>query len=406
MNKRYSNLIFLMVIFSLITFASKTFAADSDTAIDSDTDTAVDSDRLPESNLDNAMTMNQNASDYCKDKVWELRGASTESKSGNVTYLDEWTPLLEDAVNCSKNVMNSGFCVKVQGQYDNVPFPKSVIATFGSQRAAQLARATARAAMVSDRLRMMGIDGESIQMLPPPAESTFRGASILFDSSCKPVGDGKTVVLVVGNESQIDEASVGDVVTKRLQDEDKRKKELEEQNKKPSPHEFFADVSFKWVPLVIAPSADSKLVNAVMFGASMGWNNNLLYARISGDGGIGTEEEYKASADFNGAFGYYHRPWLNVGVFGGMHFAWPGTSTWLHRSWFVGVEGTHCFLRNKIGFGEVCIREAFAPIGKSLKRLELQDDGSLVRINEKDDYSMRFELGVMFRFLLIKRNEK
>src|SRR5262245_30635270 len=120
----------------------------------------------------------------CSTLELKLDGASAEYDAADTHFREEWRPQLATAQRCVQLPEHARSCLEVQGQYDERTFDQATTRALGSERAAQLQRARARAEAVLSELHALGIKAEQLRDRPPPTTPTYRGASITLVRDC------------------------------------------------------------------------------------------------------------------------------------------------------------------------------------------------------------------------------
>ncbi len=132
----------------------------------------------------------ENSAGSCSEEKWELKRAPANHKSDDdVTYNEDWTPVLEEIAGRLKSEAFVRACVVIQGHSDQVSFSPEVAAAFGSVEAAQMARARARSIVVISRFHRLGVPVSMLREMPPSPEPTFRGVSIELIRECTQSND-------------------------------------------------------------------------------------------------------------------------------------------------------------------------------------------------------------------------
>jgi len=337
----------------------------------------------------------------CVKNSWKMKGADLDH-SGEASYRKKWTPTLEHISACFKKTRTNRTCIRVQGQYDDVKFPANVVATFGSQEAAQRARAKARSAMVVSKLQEFKVHPESILEIAPLPTVTYRGVSVEFVNDCLSLTTNESVN--VSNEidtsklasvvaAKVDTDAIADAVVQKLV-----KKHTIKNTKSDtvSFNKFFLGTGVYSTFVMVDSDDRSEKDFLYMPKIGAGWHSKFLYGKLSSGFGMGHSGHYRYAADVDIHFGYYRNPLLQFGVTSGMRYAWSKEmKSYLQRSWYIGIEGTHCFnIQSNL---KVCAYEMIAPLGNATSRLEY-DNGNLYKINERDDSLIRFDIGATVRY--------
>ncbi len=327
---------------------------------------------------------------FCAARSWILEGAAAHPDDKESADLPEaWRPQLATMARCLEQPDAARACLAVQGQFDGVAFPPSVVRAFGSLAAAQQARARGRAARVLQEFASAGVPAERLRELTPPSEPTYRGVAIYWQAECLPAPPE------IGAEDRriIEEA-------RRLV-ELHRSQEVERVVASPppptapaptGPSPFFlegavhASAGFGEPDDVVAPG----------LRAALGLRAGPIVARVGVGGSAATREEQRLAGEAFLAAAYQVLPWLEFGVTAGARAGAPDPAEpWLERSWFAGVEATECPFSpwERVG---LCFQQALLPLGGQQRRGEIED-GEVVRIPPETNDRIRLELSVALR---------
>jgi hypothetical protein len=323
----------------------------------------------------------------CAARKWVLDGAPAKADAGDgATFSPAWQATLEGIASCSQRPAWKTACVAVQGHTDAIAFNDPVVAAFGSVEAAQLARGRGRSATVLNRLYQLGVPSERLRELPPSATPDFRGVTVSVVPGCAQLGgDGQGAL--THDELR---SAVRDSVSDAL--EAQRRAELAAQPKPVVyPHTFWLEANLS--ASLVGTTPDSAVGPLLDLGG--GWRWRMLYAHADVGFAVGSTAPQRLGFEFGGGAGWYHARWLQVGLLANDRFSSSSVGRgWLEQTWALGVEGTHCLMRWR-GY-DLCAREAVLPLGGRTRRAE-EIDGTLYRIPDAHDSSLRFELGVSLR---------
>lgn len=120
----------------------------------------------------------------CGNGNWKLDDAGSNPNLEDVTYNEQWTPVLKEIARCVSERQTQGSCLDIRGHSDAIQFSPAVIAAYGSAQAAQMVRARSRSEIVISKLHGMGVKPQLLRLIPPSFEPTFRGVSIELVPEC------------------------------------------------------------------------------------------------------------------------------------------------------------------------------------------------------------------------------
>jgi len=325
----------------------------------------------------------------CAQGRWLLEGApaKVDKDADSATFSAEWQPILEGLAKCASRPEWAETCLAVRGHSDALRFGDPVVAALGSPEAAQMLRAKGRATSVISRLTELGIPSNRVREEPALREATFRGVELWTLKACKAARDAQG-----GGGLGADELRtlVRSSVVESFAEEERRR---EASRPAPSPykHTFLAEGGLELSALGFAPS--TSFGPALNLGA--GWRYRSLYARLGVGFAVGTADEQRLAFDLAAGAGYFHAPWLQLGVVIADRVSSSSVLTpWLEQSLGFGFEGTHC-LTSFSGF-ELCARETVLPLGARLRRGEVVS-GQPYRVPETWSYALRLQLGALLQ---------
>ena len=304
----------------------------------------------------------------------------------------------------------------MQGRFDSKPFASQIIAAFGSQRAAQEARAQSRSSRVYNELLKMGVPSIKILQEPLGYEATFRGVAVVLESECS-----SPLTVSFADEGRM-ESAVMDAVNKRVEE---LAEKVQAQTKTPEQvldhNEMLAAMvsdavaeaveqklessskrsSHLWIDAQLMFSlltGEPNLVFAPVLALGGGWSNELLYAHLDLGFDVATAEEQRIGLEVSGAVGYVFQrlSWLELGAIVGNRVGTTSPSNpWLENIWYAGAESSQCLfeLGDK---NEICIQESLT-YGRRYRRGQVNDDGVLERIEGETTAMMRFDLALVAR---------
>ncbi len=344
----------------------------------------------------------------CQPGRWDLDGAGFRV-GDDTDFNPAWTARLEDIAACLGHPRLRRACAEVQGQVDLLAFTPAVVQAYGSQRAAQEARAQGRASRVLAELKRLGVPSARLRERPPGQESSYRGARVELVLACLDAAVPETDAVP---QHQID-AAIEAAVT-RLADQTAGRAEegglsraeldaavaeavaeaLSTGRAPPRQHQVWAEALVGGSLMAGSPSA----AVVTLVGGGGGWTNDLVFAHLDLGLDIGTPEEQRVGVEAQLAGGYVFQrwPWLEVGLVAGNR--WSSVSPaepWLERSWFVGVESSQCLFHLWPG-NDTCIEETLVPLGRRVRRGEA-NAGAIERIETDSAAIVRFDIAIVSR---------
>jgi hypothetical protein len=344
----------------------------------------------------------------CQPGRWDLDGAGFRVGE-DTDFNSAWTATLEDIAGCLGHPRLQRACAQVQGRVDLLAFTTAIVQAYGSQQAAQDARAQGRASRVLAELKRLGVPSNRLREAPPGRESSFRGARVELVLDCLVDAAPATTV---ATQRQIDaavEAAVTRIVedaAKRPEDDGLSRAEIEaavaeavaeavsEHRAPPRQHQVWAEALVGGSLIAGSPSAALSTLVAV----GGGWTNDLFYAHLDLGIDVGTPEEQRFGFEGQLAGGYVFQrlPWLEVGVVVGDRLSSVSpVEPWLEQSWFVGLESSQCLFHFWPG-NDTCFEETLVPLGRRVRRGEA-NAGTIERIETQSAALFRFDLAVVGR---------
>lgn len=264
-----------------------------------------------------------------------------------------------------------------------------MIAAFGSEEAAQRARARARADAVQAKLEERGLAPGRLRQRAPGASPTFRGVELTFVPDCLPLGE-----LSEDQRQALAEARA------ILENPPTRTVEVLREVEVPSgglalPLPLFAETGLHGG--LAFPQAGAAF--SPQLSVALGGRVDPAYGRVEGRIATDTAESRRGGWGIRWAGGMDLHPLLALGVVGDLQWSSVGLSeAWLERSFRLGIEGSQCLLR--VGEGtDLCLRQSFFPYGSLSRRGTIRD-----RVLEVHDgtteYMLSAELGLLIRYSL------
>lgn len=317
----------------------------------------------------------------CSAGTWRLAGAPARVDA-DASFNPEWTPTLQALAACIKSPTWQTVCLTIRGHSDEVKFDSATASAFGSPEAAQLSRANGRSLRVTASLYELGVPGDRLRQLPPSGGAEFRGVEITAHPGCiaGPTSDAPGKPVDPALLQQMVKSSVKEV--------------LDEQKPvpvPPAPHLFWAEAGLDAALVGFSPSTS---IGPVL-RAGAGWRHRWAYARANLGFSVGSIAPQRIGGEVALGAGYIHAPWLQLGLTASARLSTHGLLTpWLEQTWALGVEGTHC-LWNFSGY-QLCAREAVLPLGVRVRQGE-EIAGQVYRIHVTNDFSLRFDVGLVLR---------
>lgn len=323
----------------------------------------------------------------CAAGHWVLDGARVRAGQGDgATFNPDWQPTLEGIAGCVRSPAWRTACVAIRGHTDAIAFNDPVVVAFGSVEAAQLARGRGRSVSVLTRLTQLGVPPDRLRELPPAEAPDYRGVELSVVLGCASPHADTTAPLTQADLRSAVRESVRDELS-----EQRRQDALTQPAPALSQHRFWAEAGL--TAALVGTTPDSAFGPVAQLGA--GWRFRHVYARADLGLTLGSTAPQRVGWELGGAVGYFHAPWLQVGVIAGDRFSASSLSTgWLEQTWALGLEGTHCLWRWREY--DLCAREAVLPLGGRTRRGE-EVNGQLYRIPDTHDSALRFELGASVR---------
>lgn len=330
------------------------------------------------------------ASEPCSASSWNLDGASSSPKEdGSATFVSTWNPVLDEIAACVSDPSHAYTCIEIQGQFDELAFSPGVIAAFGSEEAAQKARARARADAVREKLEEKGVGPERLRQRSPGASPTFRGVRLTLLSECLPRAE-----LSESDRQALAEARA------IIANPPTRTVEVVREVKVPTggfdlPFPLYTEAGLHGG--LAFPEAGPALSPIV--SVAIGGKVDQVYGRMEGRIASDTAESRRGGWGLRAAGGMELHSLLALGLVGDLQWSSVGLSeAWLERSFRLGVEGTQCLIR--LGEGSAfCLRQSLFPFGSLARRGTIRD--GVLKVHEKvSEYLLSAELGLIFHYSL------
>lgn len=339
----------------------------------------------------------------CQAGPWTFDGAKWES-GPEVAYKESWSETLIAIASCAPQIKRSGACFEVQGHFDGIPFGSTVVRIFGSTEAAQQARGRGRANSILQKLGELGVPSTMLHEVSPGVSPTFRGAKVRIANGCSTDLDAleERYRAVISEE-------LGQLRREQISpDEYARRAAIamgQAQNKQaptesplPSAHKFWLGGGLDASALFLFPGTDDVYGPVLRLGG--GWHNEQFYGTLLAGASLGSEVEERAGLEGLLSAGYYRNRWVQVGLAFEYRVASSGANTpWIDRTWSVAIEAHQCPWT--FGNVDVCLQEAFSPVGGHVRRAEYSDTlDSIELIDQRSNSLIRLDLGVVARMSL------
>lgn len=314
-----------------------------------------------------------------------LDGAPADPQTMDVSFNQDWFPVLHEVTECLQKPELVSACVWVQGQYDELTFADAIVRALGSQHAAQVYRARGRADRVISELYALGVPPDRIVTTPPPVGPTYRGVELLIRPNCK--------------------------APPPAAQEETRRIEAPEPNASarttdPPPLIPSAEITPTRARLPLKPWwLEGGVVGGAMvvnpndvyyFAArpAIGWSKNW-YGRGFLGFSIGDNPEQRVGFEWGLAGGYVLTERLQVGAIGSHRIASRRPAkAWLEQSWSLGIEVSERLLR--VGTTTLWLSESLWPLSFRRQRAVYRN-GTLVDIEDRTNYAPRLELSLAIR---------
>lgn len=351
------------------------------------------------SDAETAASQLGDAAAECTTQELRLDGASAEYNAADIHFSEQWRPLLLHARDCLGRPEHARSCLEVQGQYDERTFERAVTRALGSERAAQLHRARARAEAVLSELHALGVSAERLRHRPPPAAPTYRGASVTLVAGCMP--EPAQAELPAWASSP--EALASELKQRGLLSNPEPAPQPSPLSppspapqpsaapQSPPPRAFWIEAGAEIGGMLGDPEPFVLGGPRVGFGGVGSW----LYLHGSVALSLGGLPEQRTGFEYMVAGGVRALPWLEVGaLFGHRIASHVPLEPWLSQSWRVGVESAQRLVSSERW--SLWLTEAVAPLGARIDRAVVVN-GQVFDIDDQRNYALRMDIGLSVR---------
>jgi hypothetical protein len=314
-----------------------------------------------------------------------LDGAPADPQTMDVSFNQDWFPVLHEVAECLQKPEFASACVWVQGQYDELTFADAIVRALGSQHAAQVYRARGRADRVISELYALGVPPDRIVATPPPVGPTYRGVELLIRPNCKappPAAQEETRRIEAPEPNASTRATDPPPLIPSAEI---------------TPVRTRLPLKPWWLEAGVVGGAMVVNPNDVYYFAArpaIGWSKNW-YGRGFLGFSIGDNHEQRVGFEWGLAGGYVLTERLQVGAIGSHRIASRRPAkAWLEQSWSLGIEVAERLLR--VGTTTLWLSESLWPLSFRKQRAVYRN-GTLVDIDDRTNYAPRLELSLAIR---------
>lgn len=319
------------------------------------------------------------SADPCAGGGWRLEGAAVQP-GPEATFKPDWHATLATVERCLDARPDA--CVRVRGHYDATAFDPSVVHAFGSEQAAQLARARGRSEQAVARLYDLGVEGWRLQHVPPPMAPSWRGVSLTLVERCRPVPPAAPPSAAPEPPPEPPAATIESPPRATAV-------AVVERDGGPLPLALLGALGGD----VLAVEGAAEWSGRLRLGIE--WQSLSWYAHLGGGVTLSGVDARARGGDVLVGAGHRLRPWLALGLYATVGQGSTGfTDGWMHRTWAVGVEVAECY--TVYPGGRICAEQRLSPLGRRAQRALIIDDITYL-IPQESDPTMGLALTVGFR---------